>query len=101
MSSSLKPYPTNFKAQLIRIIISCKWALTNINDIEFLRLIMCLDPDRKLPSLSTVTNRVLKLRETSENSITARLPKVPQKVAIVLDGWSVLRRDRFLVIKAY
>jgi len=62
---------------------------------------MCANKDQKLPSSSTITNRILKLREELEKSILRRLPLAPQKVAIVLDGWSAPRRDGFLAIKAY
>jgi hypothetical protein len=100
-SGSLTPCPANFDTQLIRTIIACKWSLTVVDDIEFIRLILCANKDQKLPSSSTVTNRILKLREVSEKAIIRRLPPAPQKVAIVLDGWSAPRRDGFLAIKAY
>lgn len=69
--------------------------------MEFIRLILCANPNLKLPSSTTVTNRILKLRKESERRIKRRLPPLPQKIAIVLDGWSAPRRDGFMAIKAY
>jgi hypothetical protein len=92
----------NFEAQLIRCIISNKWSISCVDNIEVIRTFRCLDSNAKTPSSTTVTRRILdKRKDVEANLIPKRLPPDPQQLSIVLDCWSAPRREGYIAIKAY
>jgi hypothetical protein len=91
----------HFVDQLIRTVISCHWSFATVDNLEFKRMLQCLKRDITVPSTSTISRRVLELREKYEEEIRSILPPEPVKIAIALDCWSAPRREGYIAIKAY
>lgn len=100
-SGPLELLPTSFPEQLLRVIIGCHWSISHVDNLEFQRLVRCLNKDIPIPSSSTITRRLLDRRNEVDQKIRQKLPQSPTKVSLALDCWSAPRREGYLAIKAY
>ena len=83
---SIELIKANYKSLLLSAIISIGLPISIIDNMDFARFIYYLDKDIRLPSASTIKNRLLKRGFEIRLEIIAKLLEDGIKIVITLDS---------------
>jgi len=86
-----------FHTLLLRLTVSCGWALSWVNNPEAKELFDFLNPFLKLPDRRTLGGRILKqtMAET-DKAMEIALKDDPVGVTLCFDGWTNVRKEQLL-----
>src|SRR6185369_5613159 len=86
-----------FHTLLLRLTVSCGWALQWVNNPEAIELFEFLNPLLKLPDRRVLGGRILnEATHDSEKAMLAMLKEDQISVTLIFDGWTNVRHEQLL-----
>ncbi|RHZ86342.1 hypothetical protein Glove_52g143 [Diversispora epigaea] len=86
-----------FNILLLRLTVSCGWALSWINKPEAKELFNFLNPLLKLPDRHLLGGKILKKAvENSDESMENALKEDPVDITLTFDGWTNVKNEQLL-----
>ena len=86
-----------FNILLLRLTVSCEWALSWVNNPEAKELFNFLNPHIKLPDQCELGGKVLtKAVEKADDAMDIILKEDPVGVTLTFDGWTNVKNEQLL-----
>jgi len=86
-----------FYILLLKITVSCGWALSWVNNPEVRELFNFLNPLIKLPDRRTLGGKILtKAVEKADDAMNTVLKEDPIGITLTFDGWTNVKNEQLL-----
>ena len=86
-----------FNILLLRLTVSCGWALSWVNNPEAKELFNFLNPHLKLPDRRELGGNILtKAVEKTDDAMNIALKEDPVGVTLTFDGWTNVKNEQLL-----
>ena len=86
-----------FNILLLRLTVSCGWALSWVNNPEAKELFNFLNPHLKLPDRRELRGNILtKAVEKTDDAMNIALKEDPVGVILTFDGWTNVKNEQLL-----
>src|SRR6266496_5163593 len=86
-----------FNILVLRLTVSCEWALSWVNNPEAKELFNFLNPHLKLPDRCELEGNILtKAVEKTDDAMNIALKEDPVGVTLTFDGWTNVKNEQLL-----